>query len=73
MNRCKCGSYAINDDPSRVQCDRCWRDATISELRAKLMAAESRGDKYLEVLVHIEDVALMVVRNVETREVCVET
>lgn len=26
---CKCGSWAINDDPLQEQCDRCWRDAII--------------------------------------------
>jgi len=34
MTRCpKCGSYAINDDPERVLCDKCWRDAEIERLR----------------------------------------
>ena len=36
MNRCKCGSYAVNDDPERMLCDKCWRDATIERLRAAL-------------------------------------
>ncbi len=32
MNKCKCGSYAINDDPNGVLCDKCWRDAKIEKL-----------------------------------------
>ena len=37
MTRCpKCGSYAINDDPERVLCDKCWRDAEIERLLGEL-------------------------------------
>lgn len=32
MNKCKCGSYSINDDPKGVLCDKCWRDARIEKL-----------------------------------------
>lgn len=31
--KCKCGSFAINDDPAGVLCDRCWRDVEIARLR----------------------------------------
>jgi hypothetical protein len=42
MNKCPtCGSYAVNDDPERGLCDKCWRDATIDDLRAKLAAADA--------------------------------
>lgn len=34
--QCKCGSRAINDDPDRLLCDRCWRDAEIERLRGEL-------------------------------------
>ena len=33
MGQCKCGSYAVNDDPAGLLCDRCWRDAEIARLR----------------------------------------
>jgi len=33
LMRCKCGSYAINDDPARVTCDKCL-------LRHKIEALE---------------------------------
>ena len=36
MNLCKCGSYAINDDPQRELCDSCWRDRTIAEQQAEI-------------------------------------
>jgi len=36
MNKCKCGSYAINHDLARVLCDCCWRDAKIEQLKAEL-------------------------------------
>ena len=32
--QCKCGSRAINDDPDRLLCDTCLRDAEIERLRA---------------------------------------
>jgi len=39
MTRCpKCGSYAINDDPERVLCDKCWRDAEIERLTREVDA-----------------------------------
>ena len=34
--QCKCGSRAINDDPYRLLCDTCWRDAEIERLREQL-------------------------------------
>ena len=34
--QCKCGSRAINDDPDRLLCDTCWRDAEIERLRGEL-------------------------------------
>jgi hypothetical protein len=34
MKRCKCGSYAINDDPKEALCDLCWRDVEICRLQA---------------------------------------
>ena len=34
--QCKCGSRAINDDPDRLLCDTCWRDAEIERLREQL-------------------------------------
>ena len=39
MIKCQCGSYAINDDPERVLCDRCWRDDEIERLKAELEEA----------------------------------
>ena len=39
-----CGSYAINDDPERKLCDRCWRDVQIEDLKVgvkRLCAVES--------------------------------
>jgi hypothetical protein len=44
-----------------------WK--TIRDLQAKLVAAEARGQTYLEALVHIEDAAQMVVRQTEVKEV----
>ena len=35
IGQCKCGSFAINDDPNRELCDNCWRDAEIERLRAE--------------------------------------
>lgn len=35
MNQCKCGSYAINDDPKNELCDICMRNATIATLKAQ--------------------------------------
>lgn len=32
MRICDCGSAAINDDPERELCDRCWRDRKIADL-----------------------------------------
>ena len=34
--QCKCGSRAINDDPDRLLCDTCLRDAEIERLRGEL-------------------------------------
>jgi hypothetical protein len=34
--QCKCGSRAINDDPDRLLCDTCLRDAEIERLREQL-------------------------------------
>ena len=39
---CKCGSYAINNDPNHILCDKCWRDSRITELTAELQAAQER-------------------------------
>lgn len=36
MRQCKCGSYAINDDPKRAACDSCWRDAKIAALESEV-------------------------------------
>mgnify|MGYP000968449921 CR=1 FL=1 len=48
MTRCpKCGSYAINDDPERVLCDKCWRDAEIERLRAWI--ARTAEDEHLNL------------------------
>jgi hypothetical protein len=33
---CKCGSFAINDDPEHERCDVCWRDDEIERLRELL-------------------------------------
>ena len=35
IGQCKCGSFAINDDPNRELCDLCWRDVEIERLRAE--------------------------------------
>lgn len=40
---CKCGSYAINDDPKGALCDKCFRDVKISALKAQ-------RDELLELL-----------------------
>lgn len=48
MSICKCGSRALNDDPERILCDCCWRDAEIDRLRAALdevQTARRRGDE----------------------------
>jgi hypothetical protein len=37
MRMCKCGSYAINDDPRGRQCDRCWRTDVIERLTDELL------------------------------------
>ena len=43
MQKCpNCGSYAVNDDPLRVRCDRCWRDAAISGLRQQVAELQQR-------------------------------
>lgn len=34
--QCKCGSRAVNDDPDRLLCDNCWRDAEIERLRGEV-------------------------------------
>lgn len=43
---CKnCGSFALNDDPERQLCDRCWRDAKIDRLRSDLAAMTKRAEE----------------------------
>lgn len=41
--QCKCGSRAINDDPDRLLCDRCWRDAEIERLQKALKSADGQN------------------------------
>lgn len=48
LNKCKCGSYAINKDPSRVLCDVCLQAARADEaesardtLRRRVIATEA--------------------------------
>jgi hypothetical protein len=37
MNSCKqCGSLALNDDPQKLLCDRCWRDDQIVAQKAEI-------------------------------------
>ena len=36
MKICKCGSFAINDDPDGVLCDKCLLQAEIDKLRQVL-------------------------------------
>ena len=43
MAQCKCGSFAVNDDPQLKLCDRCWRDATIADLRNRLQMLIDNG------------------------------
>ncbi len=43
MRQCKCGSYAINDDPDRLKCDRCWRDETINRLATQVTALKDEA------------------------------
>lgn len=38
--RCSCGSLAVIDDPDKMQCDVCWRDLQISNLKAQLKEHE---------------------------------
>jgi hypothetical protein len=45
MSKCKCGSYAVNDDPAGVLCDRCWRDELIAMLRAELAEAQAEIER----------------------------
>ena len=44
--QCKCGSYAINDDPERVLCDKCWRDAEIERLREECECYEGMKEGF---------------------------
>ena len=41
--QCKCGSFAINDDPHSVLCDNCWRDVEIERLRKEVDATFAVG------------------------------
>lgn len=42
MTTCNvCGSYALNDDPNKLLCDKCWRDAQITLLTERLAEAEA--------------------------------
>ena len=63
------------DHSKPIKCTLCEL-AYLRDLNDKLyasqtanQAAEARGDKYLEALVHIEHAALMVVRQTESKEV----
>ena len=42
MNQCQCGSYAVNDDPDGVLCDRCLRDIEIEKLRMENLQLAKR-------------------------------
>lgn len=37
----KCPSFAMNDDPDEILCDRCWRDAKIEVLKKRLLKADA--------------------------------
>ncbi len=41
--QCKCGSRAINDDPDKMFCDCCWRDAEIERLQKALKSADGQN------------------------------
>jgi hypothetical protein len=43
--QCKCGSFAINDDPEQVLCDRCWRDAKIASLEDDVARLQKELDE----------------------------
>ena len=43
--QCKCGSFAINDDPEQALCDRCWRDAKIASLEANVARLQKIVDE----------------------------
>jgi hypothetical protein len=36
----KCPSFAMNDDPDEILCDRCWRAAKIEVLKKRLLKME---------------------------------
>ena len=42
MKMCKCGSFAINDDPDGVLCDKCLLRAEISRLKGELEEASAK-------------------------------
>lgn len=46
MQCSKCGSYAMNDDPSHVLCDCCWRDKEIARQRATIAHLKSEIEMY---------------------------
>jgi hypothetical protein len=44
VSRCRCGSYAVNDDENRTLCDKCWRDKKIVSLTQQLSEAQAALD-----------------------------
>lgn len=56
MRQCKCGSYAINDDPKRAACDSCWRDAKIAALESEVAALRAVYSIAIKALCDIDSV-----------------
>lgn len=62
MIRCDCGSYAVNDDPEKQVCDKCWRDRKVrqaiaerDEARRSLASVSAEADELRLRVVELEE------------------
>ena len=62
MDRCKCGSYALNDAPESGLCDVCYQKARVAALEAERDALRERCEK-LEWLVEVQEFCMYRLRN----------
>ena len=67
MKICECGSFAINDDPDGVLCDKCLLQAEIDKLRQALEECErqlAESNKQVSVAAIKEEARREVARDI---------